>query len=464
MNPGRSNDQGQPTLRKDDSSTAGGVSDLWSQQEFALEIRAQARANAFAPVIDAHFSALSWNTRWVSGDLVKPKAGQAGGVLFLLDVQHGEQDLGRLIPTLKRLHPLAAIVVLDDDASQQRITDHIRAGADDVISADAQEAMELALVRVTQSLERLATARLREAQTQLFHAAIEQSPVSVVITDADANIRYVNPAFSQSTGYSRDEALGQNPRLLKSGELTSESYQSFWDTLSAGQSWAGEFHNKRKDGILVLERAHVAPVRNDIGLITHYLAVKEDITASKANAQALREATNALRATQTFALMANWAYDTQARRIVSHHGLEGLVGIAERGAIALERLLERFAGEDRLALHQKIEKAAAEGVELSATVRSCSSPERWFTIRGQPAIDPVSGARQLHGFFAGHYPTRAHATGARSERRTLPATVSRQPIRHVADRPEQRPNRRCQHGRFAALRLCANRPDWRGRL
>jgi diguanylate cyclase (GGDEF)-like protein/PAS domain S-box-containing protein len=259
--------------------------------------------------------------------------------------------------------------------------------------------MELALVRVTRSLERLATVRLREAQTQLFHAAIEQSPVSVVITDADANIRYVNSAFSQATGYSRDEALGQNPRLLKSGELAPEGYRSFWETLSAGQPWTGEFHNKRKDGSLFWERAHVAPVRNDIGLITHYLAVKEDITASKASAQALREATKALRATQTFALMANWAYDPQARRIVSHHGLEELVGITERGAVALEGLLERFAREDRFALHQKFEKAATEGLELSATVRSSSKPERWFTIRGQPAIDPASGARQLRGFL-----------------------------------------------------------------
>lgn len=392
----------QPTLQKEDSSTAGCTTGLFSPGDFTLEIRAQGRATAFASLVDAHFSALSWKTKWLpvtlTGDLVKPKAGRPRGILFLLDAQCGEPDIARLIPTLKRLHPVAAFVVVDDDASAARITGHIRAGADDVIGCDAKAALDIALVRATRSLEFLGQAKQREAQTQLFHAAIEQSPVSVMITDAHANILYVNPAFCRTTGYSWEEALGQNPRLLKSGGQPAETYRSLWGNISRGRPWAGEFHNKRKDGSLFWEGAHVAPVKNDIGLITHYLAVKEDITAKKASEQQLLELTNALRLTQTFAWLADWAYDTDARRIVSHHGLERLLGIADRDAITLETLLDRFAPEDRHDLSKEIEQAADKGLELSTTVKGAGKIERWFTIRGQPTFDSLGETVQLRGF------------------------------------------------------------------
>ncbi len=116
---------------------------------------------------------------------------------------------------------------------------------------------------------------------KIFSLAAEQSPVSIVITNAAGEIEYVNPKFTATTGYSRDEVMGKNPRVLKSGEMPIEGYRDMWAELAAGREWRGEFHNRRKDGTLFWESAVISPVRDSEGKITHYFAVKEDITENK---------------------------------------------------------------------------------------------------------------------------------------------------------------------------------------
>ncbi len=108
--------------------------------------------------------------------------------------------------------------------------------------------------------------------------AIERSPESVVITDTSARIVYVNPAFERTSGYTRLEAIGRNPSLLKSGQHDAEFYRRMWTTLTAGQVWQGRFINRRKDGSLITEDAIIAPVHDAAGSITHYVATKRDIT------------------------------------------------------------------------------------------------------------------------------------------------------------------------------------------
>ncbi len=128
--------------------------------------------------------------------------------------------------------------------------------------------------------------------------AIEQSASTIVITDTNGAIEYANPQFSHTTGYTLEEAIGQNPRILKSGEMTVEEYKKMWADLSTGRDWRGEFHNKRKNGELYWESATISPLRNSSGEITNYLAVKEDITERKkieielAEAKASAEAAN----------------------------------------------------------------------------------------------------------------------------------------------------------------------------
>jgi PAS domain S-box-containing protein len=140
------------------------------------------------------------------------------------------------------------------------------------------------------------TARKRaEAQNLLLATAIEQAAETVVITDRDATIQYINPAFTRTTGYTRGEALGQNPRILKSGQHDAKFYEELWATLNAGKLWAGEFTNRRKDGSLYVEEATIAPVRNASGEITNYIAIKFEITERKRAEEALRASEARLR-------------------------------------------------------------------------------------------------------------------------------------------------------------------------
>ncbi len=132
---------------------------------------------------------------------------------------------------------------------------------------------------------------------QTLNRAIEQSPITVVITDPVGNIEYANPNFERSTGYTVAEALGKNPRILKSDAMPADLYKQLWDTLLAGREWHGEFHNRRKDGSLYWESAVIAPVRDAEGRTTHYVAVKEDITRLKQAAADLQKMNQALEST-----------------------------------------------------------------------------------------------------------------------------------------------------------------------
>ncbi|MFQ5420925.1 MAG: PAS domain S-box protein, partial [Anaerolineae bacterium] len=119
-----------------------------------------------------------------------------------------------------------------------------------------------------------------EALRQL-NQAMEQSPVSVMITDTEGTIQYVNPKFSQVTGYSAAETMGQNARLLQSGEHPPQFYRDLWNTITAGQEWQGVFHNRKQNGQLFWSQASIAGVKDQSGEITHYVTVSEDITQRK---------------------------------------------------------------------------------------------------------------------------------------------------------------------------------------
>lgn len=129
--------------------------------------------------------------------------------------------------------------------------------------------------------------RKAEKQLKILSQACEQSPASIVITDVQGNITYVNPKFEEISGYKSAEVLGRNPRILKSGNKTQEDYELMWKTLASGRNWHGEFHNRRKNGELYWERASISPISNQQGIVTHYVAVKEDITKEKQQAEAL---------------------------------------------------------------------------------------------------------------------------------------------------------------------------------
>jgi|GEM_PF-2033642 len=134
------------------------------------------------------------------------------------------------------------------------------------------------------------TERMRtEEELRKLSRAVEQSPVSIIITDTQGKIEYVNPRFCEVTGYTTEESLGQNPRFLQSGEMSKEGYTNLWQTITAGKEWRGELHNKKKNKELFWEFASISPITNTQGEITHYLAVKEEITEYKKLEERLRK-------------------------------------------------------------------------------------------------------------------------------------------------------------------------------
>lgn len=122
--------------------------------------------------------------------------------------------------------------------------------------------------------------RADEDIRKLSHA-VEQSASSIIITDTDGNIEYVNRKFCQITGYRREEVIGRNPRILKTGRMSLQEYEELWDTITSGKEWRGEFLNERKNGEFYWESASISPIQNAEGVLINFIAVKEDITERK---------------------------------------------------------------------------------------------------------------------------------------------------------------------------------------
>ncbi len=176
-----------------------------------------------------------------------------------------------------------------------------------------------------------------EAELRKLIRAVEQSPASIVITDLDGNIEYVNPRFTQVTDYSLDEAVGKNPRILKSDQTPTEVYHLLWETITQGKEWHGEFINRKKDGTLYSESATISPITDLNGTTTHYLAVKEDITARKLAEQELKQTNHrleeAVNLAKSYAEQAGLANSSKSEFLanMSHEirtPMNGVIGVA----------------------------------------------------------------------------------------------------------------------------------------
>ena len=146
--------------------------------------------------------------------------------------------------------------------------------------------------------------------------AVEQSPVSIVITDIHGNIEYGNPIVFKLTGYQPEELLGKNTRIFSSGETSRHEYKKLWESISSGNEWKGEFHNKKKNGELYWELATISAVKNKNGEIVNYLAVKEDITEHKLTEEILQSKTSLLEAQTDSTIDAILVIDINQKRVL----------------------------------------------------------------------------------------------------------------------------------------------------
>lgn len=129
--------------------------------------------------------------------------------------------------------------------------------------------------------------RAAEASLRKLSSAIEHSPAAAVITDRQGAVEYVNPRFSEMTGYAAEEVLGENPRIWQSGNTPQKTYERLWATIGAGELWEGEWQNKTRQGALFWARARISPIRSESGEITHFVLLMEDISAHKAQEETI---------------------------------------------------------------------------------------------------------------------------------------------------------------------------------
>jgi PAS domain S-box-containing protein len=198
--------------------------------------------------------------------------------------------------------------------------------------------------------------RVEEALRKLS-LAVEQSPVSIVITDLDGRIEYVNPAFTLTSGYSAAEALGQNPRLLKSGRTPPETYREAWATLVAGNVWHGEFVNRRKDGSHYHESATISPLRQADGRVTHYVGVKADITELNQTMAELRASENRLRLAKTAAGLGIYDRDIASGAIEWDERAREIWGVGLDEPINYATFMASMHPDDRAVTQAAIDQA-----------------------------------------------------------------------------------------------------------
>lgn len=206
---------------------------------------------------------------------------------------------------------------------------------------------------------------LVDADLLTLRRAIENSPSAVIITSRTGEIEYVNPRVSEVTGYTVEECVGRNPRFFQSGLHTAEFYRQLWQTLSAGKVWRGEICNRKKDGALYWESASIAPVKNHEGDITHFVAVKEDITERRRIEQALRDDERRANMAMDLSLLVHWELDVSARVYTFDDRFYALYGTSadrEGGKqMSVAEYARRFLfPEDQRLVEEELQRALAD--------------------------------------------------------------------------------------------------------
>ena len=195
----------------------------------------------------------------------------------------------RAVHTIGRLDPVRGkIVGFFQDITERKLAARLMTESESQRRAEMSAALEAqrqaaraALSLMEDALAAQQQAEKSDAELRKLSLAIEQSPESILIADLQGRIEYVNQACIVSTGYGRDELIGQNPRMFQSGKTPPENYTAMWATIGQGQSWKGEFINRKKDGTEYTEFIIITPLRQPDGTISHFVAVKEDVTEKK---------------------------------------------------------------------------------------------------------------------------------------------------------------------------------------
>ena len=210
------------------------------------------------------------------------------------------------------------------------------------------------------------TARKKAEESILkLSLAVEHSPVSILITDSLGKIEYANQKAAQVTGYSINDLIGEHTRIFSSGEMPKAEYEALWNTISTGKEWSGEFHNRKKNGELFWESASISSISNDKGIITHYIAIKEDVTERRLIEKALQHSEQGYRSIFNFAPVGIFRTDKNGVTTYVNPTWSQISGLSSEKAMG-DGWLEVVHPEDQEKIRQGwIENTHKEGVSIS---------------------------------------------------------------------------------------------------
>jgi diguanylate cyclase (GGDEF)-like protein/PAS domain S-box-containing protein len=226
-----------------------GIQGEWRRVETEAEFRAA--LDSFAPeVVLADYSLPSWNGM-------------------------------KALKVVRELRPDLPFIIVTGSIDEETAAACIKSGADDYILKERLGRLPHAVRAAREAWATRLARREAEEELRLSHSALEAAADGIVITKLNGAIVWANPAFTRMTGYELGEAIGQNPRLLRSGVQREAFYRQMWETIKAGGIWRGELYNRRKDGTLYVEEMAITPVLGEQGQITHFVSIKQDVTARK---------------------------------------------------------------------------------------------------------------------------------------------------------------------------------------
>lgn len=230
--------------------------------------------------------------------------------------------------------------------------------------------------------------------------AVEQSPISIVITDLEGNIEYANPTAAETTGYSLDELKGKNPRVLKSGETPLNEYQFLWNSISNGNIWKGIFHNKRKNGELYWESSQITPIIDANGKIINYLAIKEDITERRKIQEDLFTSENRFREITEQSQNVIWETNAEAVYTLVSQASEIAWGLKPYNLVGKKRFFDIHPEDGRKEFTEACLKQVQNGEQfrnMESRVEGEDGRINWVLTNGMPYFDSYGNVKGYRG-------------------------------------------------------------------
>jgi PAS domain S-box-containing protein len=289
---------------------------------------------------------------------------------------------------VRRVIPDLPVIMVSGKGGEEHAVEAMRAGADDYLLKESLVRLAPAVERELRDMQVRRERRQAIEELRLLSAALESAANGVVITKGDGTIIWVNPAVTRLTGYTREEMIGQNPHIFKSGKQPPALYRELWTTIRRGEVWHGQLVNRRKDGTLYTEEMTVTPVRAGSGDITHFVAIKEDISERKHAEEELRESEARFR--QLADAMPQLVWTAEPDGTVDYYNVrykeyEGITSTGEEGY----RWAPVLHPDDMQPTVAAWERALARGdvYQVEHRARMTDGNYRWHLSRGVPVRD-----------------------------------------------------------------------------